>query len=240
MENVIVSRHPAAIEFIRAASVDFADARVIAQATADDVRGKVVAGNLPLHLAAVTAEVVAVEFAGPPPRGLEYTLADMQAAGAKLARYRVSALPAVTADTRPVAVAESWESIALDAARKVATNGKARPLVGVVASHSASHWRGDSTTPDMPTGFDPEAPTVLLDGGMNGKRPLYLVDGRAIARGSHFGLQSSFGIVKGAIPEETPGAQEYVDAQNFRPIAQRLLPAVEYLRAKVRMEKPTA
>jgi len=102
MKNVIVSRHPAAIEFIRTASVDFADAPVIAQATADDVRGKVVAGNLPLHLAAVTAEVVAVEFAGAPPRGLEYTLADMQTAGAKLARYRVSALPAVRTDTRLV------------------------------------------------------------------------------------------------------------------------------------------
>ena len=41
-----------------------------------DVRGRVVAGNLPLHLAALAAEVIGIQFSGPPPRGREYTLPD--------------------------------------------------------------------------------------------------------------------------------------------------------------------
>lgn len=92
MEYVIVSRHPAAIEFIRAeGGPKWADAPVLASATPADVSGKVVAGNLPLALAALTVEVVAVEFSGAPPRGTEYGLAEMRAAGARLARYSVCA-----------------------------------------------------------------------------------------------------------------------------------------------------
>jgi hypothetical protein len=93
--TIIVSRHAAAIEFIRSYAEDgvvypFAHTEAIAQATPDDVRDAIVVGNLPLHLAALAAEVVAIEFAGAPPRGQEYTLADMQAAGARLVRYRVA------------------------------------------------------------------------------------------------------------------------------------------------------
>jgi len=88
--NVIVSRHPATIEYIREALPDFAEAPVVAQATPDDVCGNVVAGNLPLHLAALAAEVIAVEFTGAAPRGAEYTRADMEAAGVRLARYHVN------------------------------------------------------------------------------------------------------------------------------------------------------
>lgn len=87
---VIISRHPAAIEFIRANDARFLAAPVITgNATPDDVRGKVVAGNIPLSLAALAEEVVAVEFSGAPPRGVEYSAADMDAAGARLERYTV-------------------------------------------------------------------------------------------------------------------------------------------------------
>lgn len=96
-EHIIVSRHPAAIEFIRAEAPEFADAPVVAQATAEDVAGRVVAGNLPLHLAARAAEVVAVEYAGDPPRGAEYSLAEMHAAGARLRRYTVFSEPMMVA-----------------------------------------------------------------------------------------------------------------------------------------------
>lgn len=89
---LIVSRHPAAIEFIRR-DARFATAPVIEQATEEHVRGCIVAGNLPLHLAALAAEVWAVEFSGPPPRGQEYDLAAMEAAGARLVPYRVLAVP---------------------------------------------------------------------------------------------------------------------------------------------------
>ena len=87
---VIISRHPAAIEFIRANDARFLAAHVITgNATPDDVRGKIVAGNIPLSLAALAEEVVAVEFSGAPPRGAEYTAADMEAAGARLEAYVV-------------------------------------------------------------------------------------------------------------------------------------------------------
>jgi hypothetical protein len=58
----------------------------------DDVRDRIVYGNLPLHLAALAAEVWAVEFDGPPPRGAEYTAEDMRRAGARLTRYTVRAV----------------------------------------------------------------------------------------------------------------------------------------------------
>ncbi len=89
--RVIVSRHPAAIEFLRAECPEFAEAPVLESASAEEIRGAVVGGNVPLHLAAVAAQVVAVEFEGPAPRGAEYGLAEMRAAGARIARYRVTA-----------------------------------------------------------------------------------------------------------------------------------------------------
>ena len=116
--RVIVSRHPAAIEFVAAqlgreagcqaeyipagSRVEFyvpagtypgpdfpTSVPVLTQATPDDVRGRVVYGNLPMHLAALAAEVHVIEFEGTPPRGQEYTLADMVAAGAVIRQYKV-------------------------------------------------------------------------------------------------------------------------------------------------------
>ena len=88
-ERIIVSRHPAAIEFIRRETCLPDSCYAYESATADVVRGKIVYGNIPLHLAALAAEVVAVEFSGAPPRGTEYGLAEMDAAGARLVRYVV-------------------------------------------------------------------------------------------------------------------------------------------------------
>lgn len=85
---VIVSRHPAAIEFIREKAGLPEDTPVIEQATEADVVGKVVYGNLPLNLAARALKVYAVEFRNPP-RGAEYTVEDMRAAGATLRAYTV-------------------------------------------------------------------------------------------------------------------------------------------------------
>lgn len=48
-------------------------------------------GNLPMGIAAQCDRVYAIEFAGQPPRGHEYTADDMAAAGARIARYRVVA-----------------------------------------------------------------------------------------------------------------------------------------------------
>lgn len=106
--DVVVSRHPAAVEFIAAEiggrvvgdgeqsfiTVEVGPRKtrmipVLAQAGPDDVDGRVVGGNLPLHLAALARLVVAVEFDGEPPRGREYGLPEMRAAGAHLRVYRV-------------------------------------------------------------------------------------------------------------------------------------------------------
>ncbi len=62
---------------------------ITGNATSADVEGKTVYGNIPLHLAAMANEVVALEFDGPPPRGAEYALEDMVVAGAKLNSYVV-------------------------------------------------------------------------------------------------------------------------------------------------------
>lgn len=100
--TLIVSRHPAAIEFIasqlggeyrpNAGHVVFPDDSflpVVPTANAELVRGRVVYGNLPLHLAALCESVTAIEFNGVPPRGQEYGLEQMLAAGATLRSYSV-------------------------------------------------------------------------------------------------------------------------------------------------------
>ena len=92
--RLIVSRHPAAVKFIQQEAPEFISAPVVAHATPEDVRGKVVAGNLPLGLASLAAYVVVIEFAGAPPRGQEYGLDEMRSAGASLRRYRVDEMSA--------------------------------------------------------------------------------------------------------------------------------------------------
>jgi putative CRISPR-associated protein (TIGR02620 family) len=96
MNIIIVSRHPAAIQFIREQlleqGLDVETIPVLAVATADQLVGKHVYGNLPLQLCAAAAVVTTVEFTGQPPRGLEYSLQEMKAAGARLSSYAVSSV----------------------------------------------------------------------------------------------------------------------------------------------------
>ena len=89
VDTVIVSRHPAAVAFIRCERPELIDAPVLAEVTSDDVRGKHVIGNLPLHLAALAASVEVIEFTGGAPRAREYGIQEMDAAGAHLSAYVV-------------------------------------------------------------------------------------------------------------------------------------------------------
>lgn len=89
MNTIIVSRHPAAVQFIRETAGLDETIPVFAEVKAEDVAGKIVYGNLPLHLACLCETVYAVEFEGAPPRGQEYSADDMKSAGAKLTPYRV-------------------------------------------------------------------------------------------------------------------------------------------------------
>jgi len=98
-DRVIVSRHPAAVEFIRRELPEFADAPVLATATPEDVAGKDVAGNLPLDLAALANVVFAISFpSGNAPRGQEYSIEEMDAAGATIRAFRVLGVT----DTEPL------------------------------------------------------------------------------------------------------------------------------------------
>lgn len=95
MRRVIVTRHPAAVELIHRELPQFRGAPVLPVAREEDVAGAVVAGNLPLRLAALASLVLAIEFTGDPPRGRDYTLAEMDEAGAYISAYQVvdSSLP---------------------------------------------------------------------------------------------------------------------------------------------------
>lgn len=88
--KLIVSRHPAVPEFVRKRLPEFADAVVLTEVTPDQVQGNEVVGNLPAGLAALAARYIAVEFPpGRAPRGQEYSLRDMEEAGARLVEYQV-------------------------------------------------------------------------------------------------------------------------------------------------------
>lgn len=113
-KTIVVSRHPAAIQFIARAvggevhsmmaqypnTAVVQSIRVIretgeeyipivASATKENVFGAVVYGNLPMHLASLAKMCIAVEFSADAPRGTEWTLEQMDAAGAHLSKYIV-------------------------------------------------------------------------------------------------------------------------------------------------------
>lgn len=90
MEYVIISRHQATISWIQQQMPETVGATIITgNATPDDVRNKVVVGNVPMALAALATKVVAVEFDGQPPRGTEYGAKELAEAGARLTGYVV-------------------------------------------------------------------------------------------------------------------------------------------------------
>lgn len=93
---IIVTRHTGAIAWLREENPALATCQVIESPTADDVRDREVVGNVPMHLAAVAHAVTAIEFEGAPPRGAEYGVEEMRAAGARLVRYVVRPAPVRT------------------------------------------------------------------------------------------------------------------------------------------------
>ena len=90
-ETVIVSRHAGAVEWLAAHGVT---GQVIAQAAPDDVRGRIVVGNLPLHLAALALRVGSIDLPhlAAADRGRDLTPAEMDAAGACIRWYEVKAV----------------------------------------------------------------------------------------------------------------------------------------------------
>ena len=89
-EFVIVSRHAGAVEWLRRQGIE---GKVIAHAAPEDVRGKVVIGALPLHLAALAERVGSIDMPqlAAADRGRDLTPEEMDAAGAHLSWYVVAA-----------------------------------------------------------------------------------------------------------------------------------------------------
>jgi len=73
--KLVVTRHPALVEYLREAGIVGDNVEVVAQVTPEQVRGRHVVGVLPLHLAAEADRVTVVPLAVPPElRGQELSL----------------------------------------------------------------------------------------------------------------------------------------------------------------------
>jgi len=85
---VIVTRHSGQIKWLSQQGIEGV---VIAHATEDDIKGKDVIGNLPLHLASLANTVTSVDLPNLPPnlRGQDLTPQQMNEAGAILKKYKV-------------------------------------------------------------------------------------------------------------------------------------------------------
>ena len=88
---VVVTRHPALVAYLTELGVVHTDAEVVTHATPEQVRGRVVFGVLPLHLAVEAASVTEVPLYIPAElRGVELTLAQVRQFAGPLTTYKVS------------------------------------------------------------------------------------------------------------------------------------------------------
>ena len=88
---VVVTRHPALVEYLTELGVVPAGTEVVTHATAEQVRGRHVFGVLPLPLAAEAASVTEVTLRVPAElRGVELTLEQVRQFAGPLTTYKVS------------------------------------------------------------------------------------------------------------------------------------------------------
>ncbi len=89
--KIIVSRHEATIKFIKEVIPGFETAPVREEVTKEEIRGKEVAGNTPLNLAAEAEKVHAVIFDGKPPRGEEVdSIEGLKERGVRIETFKVT------------------------------------------------------------------------------------------------------------------------------------------------------
>lgn len=92
MEQIIVTRHAALVEYLLAEGIVPKNTPVVSHASPEAIRGKHVIGVLPLHLAACAAKVTEIPLAlTPEMRGKELTLQDMKQIAGAPRTYRVLA-----------------------------------------------------------------------------------------------------------------------------------------------------
>jgi putative CRISPR-associated protein (TIGR02620 family) len=76
---IVVTRHKALLDHLVEEGLVPSDCRVVAHASAEDIRGQHVIGVLPLHLAALAAKVTVVPLTVPAEkRGQELTLEEVR------------------------------------------------------------------------------------------------------------------------------------------------------------------
>ena len=91
--TIIVTRHPALVQFLLEQGLIPAGTPVLTHATRSDVEGRDVIGVLPLSLARYAASVTEVPLNLPPElRGQELTLEQVRAHAGAVTRYRVTVL----------------------------------------------------------------------------------------------------------------------------------------------------
>ena len=86
--TIIVTRHKALVEFLALKGIT---GEVVEHATAENVKGKIVYGVLPLHLAVLCERIVSVDLDIPADkRGAELTLEDIKAYYKGMQSYSVN------------------------------------------------------------------------------------------------------------------------------------------------------
>ena len=89
--RVVVTRHPALVQYLREEGYIPADAEVIPHATPENIRGKYVWGVLPLRLTALAASITEIPLDLPAERrGQELTIEQVRQYAGKPVTYTVS------------------------------------------------------------------------------------------------------------------------------------------------------
>ena len=90
MEKIIVTRHPALVEYLKEMEIIDGNERMITHATEEDIRGKDVIGVLPLSLASVANRVTEVTLnLTPEMRGRELSLDEIRSVAGDITTYTV-------------------------------------------------------------------------------------------------------------------------------------------------------
>ena len=90
MEKIIVTRHPALVEYLKEMEIIDGNERMRTHATEEDVRGKDVIGVLPLSLASVANRVTEVTLnLTPEMRGRELSLDEIRSVAGDVTTYTV-------------------------------------------------------------------------------------------------------------------------------------------------------
>jgi hypothetical protein len=89
---IIITRHEGLIEYLRDLSPDLGALQVLTHATPADVRGRVVVGVLPPHLASIALLLIEIplDFSNPAMRGVELTCEQVASLAGEPRFYRVS------------------------------------------------------------------------------------------------------------------------------------------------------